>query len=190
MNDVIRGLKVHEKSMEALESLRMQLRDATPSTEFRVELANLRLAIAARIGEIEYFGRAANEDQIKVDVELHNLAQLLTDLYASTAKTTNFYVEDLQQVLGCDDPRVSRAGVPMLELGAAWRILVNGEGIWWARPIIDWNDVVLLAYASGPGSTSLTVTYKSDRASGSLLPGQRVEVEEGMVFNVARTDNA
>lgn len=55
--------------------------------------------------------------------------------------------------------------------------------------MIGYNDIVSLA---GRGGDPTVVYYRGpkNKPSGTILPGDQVELVDGMVFNVHRTDNA
>jgi hypothetical protein len=64
-------------------------------------------------------------------------------------------------------------------------VIVNGRQVV-TPPVITYEQLIELA-ASRPGAT---VTYKCSDDQGSLVEGEGIEVEEGMIFNVAVTDSA
>lgn len=63
-------------------------------------------------------------------------------------------------------------------------IIVNGRPKRTHHKKLDYFQIVDLAGKAGHG---WTITFKSDAWSGSLEELGRVEVSEGMIFNVART---
>jgi len=72
------------------------------------------------------------------------------------------------------------------------QIIVNGRIRHTGSMELSYEDVVALAFDHPPTATVLTVTYRhqATKTSGTLTPGQRVAVEERMIFNVADTSNA
>lgn len=76
-----------------------------------------------------------------------------------------------------------------------FEIIVNTEPKTVEKSVLSFYDVVKLAYpAANPSPTMIyTVTYKKAVApthQGSLVPGGRVEVKNGTIFNVTETDKS
>ena len=74
-------------------------------------------------------------------------------------------------------------------------IVIDGTAHEVQKGKISFEQVVNLAFANNPPSGSnvvITVTYSRGVGghSGSLLPGNDVEVTNGMVFNVKATDKS
>jgi len=71
-------------------------------------------------------------------------------------------------------------------------IIVNGRSRITTTKTVSYEDVVKLAYENPPGHL-LTVTFYRGpfrKSSGSLTPGESINVKDGMVFNVADTSGA
>lgn len=74
-------------------------------------------------------------------------------------------------------------------------LVVNGVPHDFAEREITYNEVVVLAYGDvTPGPDTLyTVTYTrghGNKPEGTLAQGGQVNVKNGMVFNVGRTDKS
>jgi hypothetical protein len=70
-------------------------------------------------------------------------------------------------------------------------IIVNGRKIGTMEQEVPYSDVVALAFdRAHPNASSLTVTYRGPSRQGSLIAGESVQLEDGMVFNVADTGDA
>lgn len=68
-------------------------------------------------------------------------------------------------------------------------IIVNAESIDWVFPTITYYD--LLTLTGKKGMQTMMVSYKKhDKKSRTIIEGDSLEVLEGMVFEVQRTDNA
>jgi len=58
---------------------------------------------------------------------------------------------------------------------------------------LSYDDVVRVAGKQAVGLPEYTVTFRHghpDKPEGTLVFGESVRLKDGMVFNVARTDNA
>lgn len=63
--------------------------------------------------------------------------------------------------------------------------ILNGRGKLWEKPSIAYEDLVLLAgHAAG---TILTITHRSPNTIGSLVSGERLKIEPGLIVNVGKT---
>lgn len=73
-------------------------------------------------------------------------------------------------------------------------IIINGKEVIVGAANLTYSDLLRLAFRTQEinPNNAYTVTYhnKSTGAGGSLVKGQSVKVESGMVFNVALTNNA
>lgn len=69
-------------------------------------------------------------------------------------------------------------------------IIVNGKTEQVLAVRISYDAVVKLALGDRSHNVLHTVTFRSERAQGTLVPGESVGVAPGMVFNVAYTGNA
>jgi hypothetical protein len=74
-----------------------------------------------------------------------------------------------------------------------FHIAVNGSAEVWHHKKIDYEEVVKLAFPTGP--TGQDVRYsvswtKPDAQEGSLRPGHSVSVVEDMTFDVRNTDKS
>jgi hypothetical protein len=72
-------------------------------------------------------------------------------------------------------------------------IVVNGRERKVTESKLSFEDLVKLAFGDNPPSgpnVVITVTYKSRGQEGTLLPGQSVDVQNGMIFNVKATDKS
>ena len=73
-------------------------------------------------------------------------------------------------------------------------IIVNARKKEFSGKEITFEQVVKLAFETPPygENTMFTVTFKRGHGDkeGSMLPGDRVKVKEGMVFNVTATDKS
>jgi molecular chaperone DnaK (HSP70) len=75
------------------------------------------------------------------------------------------------------------------------RVYVNGHGLVVTRPELGFDEIVALVPDPPPTGpyVTYTVTYTGGRRpnpAGSLVAGQRVQVDSGMIFNVAATDRS
>lgn len=74
-----------------------------------------------------------------------------------------------------------------------FHIAINGTAEMWDRKKITYLEVVELAFPSGLGGGDIRYSVswtKMNGHEGSLRPGQSVNVEEGMMFNVRNTDKS
>lgn len=72
-------------------------------------------------------------------------------------------------------------------------IIVNGRERKITESELSFGNLVKLAFGDNPPSgpnVVITVTYKSRGQEGTLLPGQSVDVQNGMIFNVKATDKS
>ena len=71
-------------------------------------------------------------------------------------------------------------------------IIVNGREKRVAPGQISFDQLVELAYGHPPegGNIYYTVTFRKGERAGTLTPGQAISVENGMRFNVVRTDKS
>lgn len=72
-------------------------------------------------------------------------------------------------------------------------IIVNGRERKITESELSFANLVKLAFGDNPPSgpnVVITVTYKSRGQEGTLLPGQSVDVQNGMIFNVKATDKS
>ncbi len=83
-----------------------------------------------------------------------------------------------------------------VEPGKTVTIIVNGvEKPVEARSELSFDDLVLLAFNEKPGNPNIvySITYtKAEGAQdeGSLAPGKKVKIVDGMIFDVDRTDKS
>ena len=72
-------------------------------------------------------------------------------------------------------------------------IIVNGRERKVSESELSFDDLVKLAFGDNPPSgpnVVITVTYKSRGKEGTLLPGDSVDIHNGMIFNVKATDKS
>ncbi len=70
-------------------------------------------------------------------------------------------------------------------------IAVNGEQHFVPQGKISYEQVVQLAFPSGPFDILYTVSYANLHGKdGTLAPGQDTEVKKGMSFNVIKTNRS
>lgn len=70
-------------------------------------------------------------------------------------------------------------------------IVVNGKARQFAGPVITYEEVVRLAYPEGPFDIIYTVAYVNPHGhDGTLAPGQKTNVHEGMEFRVRKTNRS
>jgi len=77
--------------------------------------------------------------------------------------------------------------------GVTFHIAVNGVAEVWHHSKITYEEVVKLAFPSGPtgGDIRYSVSWtKPDGQEGSLRPGHSINVVEGMIFDVRNTDKS
>jgi hypothetical protein len=74
-----------------------------------------------------------------------------------------------------------------------FQIIVNGEQKEVGKRRLTFHEVCLLAFPNGPFGDNITYTvtytYPNGR-DGSLVKGESVEIENGMIFNVGNTDKS
>lgn len=69
-------------------------------------------------------------------------------------------------------------------------IIVNGRPRKVAQDQLSFDEIVALAgLPSGPNIV-FTVTYRKGHNEGVLVPGDTVNIENGMIFNVTATDKS
>lgn len=77
------------------------------------------------------------------------------------------------------------------EHAKSFTIVVNGTPEVWTDHRITYAQVVQLAFPGGPADLLYTVTYASKHGKdGTLAPEGEVEVKDGMVFNVTKTNRS
>lgn len=72
-------------------------------------------------------------------------------------------------------------------------IIVNGRERKVTESELSFDALVKLAFGANPPSgpnVVITVTYKSRGKEGTLLPGDSVGIQNGMIFNVKATDKS
>lgn len=72
-------------------------------------------------------------------------------------------------------------------------IFVNGRERTVTKEDISYDEVVHLAFDPVPSGPNIviTVTYRrghGNKPEGTMVPGDKVKVKEGMIFNVTATD--
>lgn len=68
-----------------------------------------------------------------------------------------------------------------------FNIIVNGRPKKVPGPTISFEEVVALAFNPVPPNAFFTVTWSHGNDGGSLTPGKRVDVQNGMKFDVTET---
>lgn len=84
-------------------------------------------------------------------------------------------------------------GVELPGTGGPVEIWVNGGPAQVSGNFLAYRDVVALAFPGNPDFEGYTVVFTRSpgpQRKGSLLPGERVQIQDGTVFNVAFTGNA
>lgn len=76
-----------------------------------------------------------------------------------------------------------------------YRIYVNGQEKIVATKTVTYDEIVKLAFPNPPTGQNIlfTVGYEDGphaNPSGSLMPGGKVKVKDGMIFNVTPTDKS
>lgn len=66
-------------------------------------------------------------------------------------------------------------------------IIVNGRPKKVPDKDMTFEEIVALAFNPLPPNAFFTVTYSHGNKSGSLLAGQTVPIQNGMIFNVTET---
>lgn len=75
--------------------------------------------------------------------------------------------------------------------GKTFKIIVNGTPELWSGNVITYEQVVQLAFPGAPSEMLFTVSYSSEHGkSGTLAPGGKTDVKEGMVFDVVKTNRS
>ncbi|MGN6828942.1 multiubiquitin domain-containing protein [Paucibacter sp. M5-1] len=70
-------------------------------------------------------------------------------------------------------------------------IVVNGKPRQVEGPLITYDEAVRLAYPEGPFDIIYTVAYTNPNGhDGTLAPGQKTPVHDGMEFRVRRTNRS
>jgi hypothetical protein len=71
-------------------------------------------------------------------------------------------------------------------------VIVNGRPKKVVQDSLSYEDVVRLAFDNPPAGENvlITVNWRHGHDSGSLTPGQSVEVRGGMKFDVTPTDKS
>lgn len=68
------------------------------------------------------------------------------------------------------------------------KIVINGRELETDSTVLSYDQII--SYARGHNIWKATVTYKGSDDEGSLVSGESVELEEGMIFNAVVTDSA
>ena len=72
-------------------------------------------------------------------------------------------------------------------------IIINGESVTVAEKRLSFDEILRLAFPSGPFGPTIryTVTYTDEHGHDrSLVEGQSVHIKDGMIFNVGNTDRS
>lgn len=71
-------------------------------------------------------------------------------------------------------------------------IIVNGREKKVTKSELSFTDVVILAFGSVPTDPNeiVTITWKRGGDRGSLVAGQTVEIKNGMIFDVTKTNRS
>lgn len=77
----------------------------------------------------------------------------------------------------------------------SYRIYVNGQEKVVTTKFVTYAEIVALAFPNPPTGPNIifTVGYEDgphQNPSGSLMPGQRVRIKDGMIFDVTPTDKS
>lgn len=73
----------------------------------------------------------------------------------------------------------------------SFNIVINGQQETVKDNHLTYEQVVRLAFPSGPFDILHSVTYANPRGhDGTLAPGQKVTVKDGMSFNVVKTNRS
>lgn len=73
----------------------------------------------------------------------------------------------------------------------SFTIVVNGTPEVWSDQHITYEQAVQLAFPGGPTDLLYTVSYASPHGKdGTLAPGQKTVVKDGMIFNVGKTNRS
>jgi hypothetical protein len=79
------------------------------------------------------------------------------------------------------------------EHGVVHHIVINGEQREVRQKRLSFQEICVIAFPGGPfgGNIRYTVTYGlPDGREGSMVQGDTINVEEGMVFYVGNTDRS
>ena len=72
-----------------------------------------------------------------------------------------------------------------------YEIIVNGKARKFEGQTISYEQVVHLAFPEGPFDIIYTVAYVNPHGhDGTLAPGQKTNVQEGMEFRVRKTNRS
>ena len=66
-------------------------------------------------------------------------------------------------------------------------IIVNTRAKKVSPGLLSFEQIVALAFNPTPPDAFFTVTYSHGHTSGSLIAGQKVEIQDGMIFDVTET---
>lgn len=98
------------------------------------------------------------------------------------------------QIVDLSEPGLERFYTRVIEYGPV-TIIVNTRRKEVTGPKISFEQVIQLAYDDPPTGAQVcfTITYRRgvpSKPEGSLLEGQCVEIQKGMIFNVTSTDKS
>ena len=74
-----------------------------------------------------------------------------------------------------------------------YNILINGRQKSWNDKVTSYSQIVNLAFPPPHGNSMFVVQYSrgpKENPEGTLVDGKEVETQDGMVFDVARTDKS
>lgn len=75
--------------------------------------------------------------------------------------------------------------------GKSYTIVLNGTQEVWTDQHITYEQAVQLAFPGGPTDLLYTVSYANPHGKdGTLAPGQKTQVIDGMSFNVGKTNRS
>lgn len=71
-------------------------------------------------------------------------------------------------------------------------IIINGRSLSLPLRNLFYDEVLMLAFGPAQDQGVATITYRGPKGMpmGSMLPGDRVPIKNGMVFSCVRTDKA
>jgi hypothetical protein len=73
----------------------------------------------------------------------------------------------------------------------AYSIVINGQQETVSEQHLTYDQVVRLAYPEGPFDILYSVSYANPHGhDGTLAPGQKTVIKEGMSFNVIKTNRS
>lgn len=73
----------------------------------------------------------------------------------------------------------------------SFHIVINGQQETVKDNHLTYEQIVRLAFPDGPFDILYSVTYANPRGhDGTLAPGQKVTVKDGMSFNVVKTNRS